>query len=130
MDASTTPELDPQRVFEIYISCRLRGSENVDGVRVEGGTHNATFHPERLERHKAEIEAMLDELPDKFKKTAGFGGWSFLGAYYDKHGKQWTDLHMRVDQLFMLGLAVGKVECVQPRKYPVLPGGVPYYVII
>ena len=128
MNANATTKLTCTRVFEIYISCRLRGSENASGVRVEGSTHNAVFHPERLARHKAEIEAMLDELPDEFKKT-GFGGWSFLSALFDRHGNQWTTLHLRTEQLFMLGLAVGKVGCVQPRKYPTLPGGMPYYVI-
>lgn len=129
MDASTTTKLTCTRVFEIYISCRLRWSENVDGVRVEGGTHNAVFHPERLARHKAEIEEMLDELPDGFKKSGG-GGWSFRNAYLDRHGNRWTDLHLRVDQLFMLGLAIGKVELIPPKKvWLALPSSMPYYAV-
>lgn len=55
---------------------------------------------------------------------------SFLSACNDKHGKQWADLHLRMEQLFQLGLAIGKAECVFSRDmWEILPGGMPYYVI-
>jgi len=69
-------------------------------------------------------------LPEQFKGSAG-GGWSFLNACDDKHGNQWTDLHLRMEQLFQLGIGIGKVKCLMPRAmWSALPGGMPYYAVI
>jgi len=122
--------LSSERVEAIFNDCLFKDGEDTSNyVKAEGIAHNVGFHPERLQSHKAEIEAMLDELPDQFKKSGG-GGWSFLNACLDKHGEQWTDLHLRMEQLFQLGIAIGKVECQLPREmWMVFPGGMPYYVI-
>ncbi len=72
---------------------------------------------------------MLDELPDSFKKSGG-GGMSFQNACVDKQGNQWTDFHQRMEQLFQLGIGIGKVELLMPREmWAMLPGGMPYYAI-
>ena len=35
-----------------------------------------------------------------------------------------------MEELFCLGIAIGRVECLIPREmWKILPGGVPYYVI-
>jgi hypothetical protein len=119
--------LDPNRVEEIFVDCLADGRE--DHVVAEGITCKVGLNPTRLENHRSEIEAMLDELPDEFKRSVG-GGWSFLNACNDKHGNQWTGLHQRMEQLFQLGIGIGKVEAQLPRKmWAALPGGMPYYVI-
>lgn len=122
--------LSAERVEEIFLDCLFRDGEDTSKhVKAEGINSNAGFHPGRLENHKAEIEVMLDELPDEFKLSEG-GGWSFLNAFEDKHGNQWTGLHRRMEQLFLLGIAIGKVEYQLPRDmWSVLPGGMPYLVI-
>jgi len=55
---------------------------------------------------------------------------SFLNACQDRNGNQWTDLHQRMEQLFVLGQAAGFVSCLLPRDmWAALPGGMPYYVV-
>jgi len=123
-------ELNPAVVTHIFEESVLPQGEHMDGeVEVEGITHTARFNPDVLERRKSFLEAMLEELPDTFMASKG-GGWSFLEACVDRHGNQWTGLHPIMEQLFMLGLAIGKVECQIPRHlWEVLPGGMPYYVV-
>jgi hypothetical protein len=122
--------LKSERVEAIFMDCLFKeGEDTTNHVKAKGITSNVGFHPERLTGHKTEIELMLDELPDSFKKTGG-GGMSFLQACEDKHGNQWTDSHQRMEQLFQLGFGTGKVECLLPSDmWAMLPGGMPYYVI-
>lgn len=126
-----TDILTADRVETIFMDCLFQDGENMDNhVKAEGVTSIVGFHPARLESHRAEIVAMLDELPDTFRASVG-GGWSFLNACQDKHGNQWTGLHQRMEQLFQLGIAIGKVKCCTPREmWPILPGGMPYYVVL
>ena len=127
---STQTVLDPERVTPIFTDCLFRDGEDTSNhIKAEGIGRNVGFPPERLQNHKAEIEAMLDELPDEFKKSGG-GGWSFLNACNDKHGNQWTGLHQRMEQLFQLGIGIGKAQYQMPREiWSVLPGGMPYLVV-
>ncbi len=122
--------INPERVNEIFMDCLFQVGEDTNNhIKAEGITRNVGFHPERLESYRAEIVAMLDELPDDFKESGG-GGMSFLNACNDKHGNQWTGLHLRMEQLFQLGIGIGKVKYPMPREmWSVLPGGMPYYVI-
>ena len=126
----STTILDSDKVNAIFMDCLFKDEEDTSKhVKAEGITRDVGFHPERLEGHKVEIVTMLDELPDEFKKSGG-GGMSFLNACNDKHGNQWTDLHQRMEQLFQLGIGVGKAELLMPRKvWGALPGGMPYYVV-
>lgn len=72
---------------------------------------------------------MLDKLPEQFHEATG-GGWSFLNACNDRHGNQWTGLHQRMEQLFQLGIALGRVSYCLPREFwSAMPGGVPYIVV-
>jgi hypothetical protein len=123
--------LTSQRVQEIYADCLFLYEEDTnDGVEVEGIHTKVLFHPDRLAIHKTEIEALMDELPEGFKKTSKDEGLSFLAACQDRHGNQWTDFHGRMEQLFLLGMAVGKAQCLAPKvMWPFLPGGVPFYAI-
>lgn len=127
---STGTVLDPEGVNRIFMDCLFReGEDTSKHVKAEGIQMTIGFHPERLESHRIEIEAMLDELPDEFKESGG-GGWSFLNACNDKHGNQWTGFHQRMEQLFQLGIGIGKVRCqFQKEMWSALPGGMPYYVV-
>ncbi|HBU07443.1 MAG TPA: hypothetical protein DEB09_05170 [Candidatus Magasanikbacteria bacterium] len=121
--------LDPEQVKAVFIDCLFQdGEDTTDHIGIKGITKDVWFHSKRLQSHKAEIEVMLGELPDEFKKSGG--GWSFLKADKDRHGHQWTMLHQRVEQLFMLGMGIGKVQYQMPKEvWPALPGGMPYYII-
>jgi len=122
--------IDSQRVEEIFKDCLFKEGENTEKhIKAEGITSTVGFHPERLENHKQEIITMLGELPDAFHEGKG-GGWSFLNACQDKNGRQWTDLHQRMEQLFQLGIGLGKAKFQMPREmWKVLPGGMPYICI-
>ncbi len=126
---STGIILNPERVKAIFTNCLFRdGEDTSQHVEVEGITSNVVFNPQRLNSHNAEIVAMLDELPKQFHQE---GGSSFLDACVDKHGNQWTGFHQRMEQLFQLGIAIGKVKSVLPRdmRAVIFPRGIPYYTI-
>lgn len=126
----TKTKLDSARVEAIFFDCLFRDGEDTSNhVKAQGITRSVGFHPERLAIHKKEVAAMLEELPDEFQKSGG-GGMSFLNACNDKHGNQWTGMHQTMEQLFQLGIGIGKVECLLPREmWEVLPGGMPYYLV-
>jgi hypothetical protein len=126
----TEPILNSDQVDHIYTACQFHnGDDENQRVQADGIQTIAMFHARRLNEHQTEISAMLDELPSEFHASGG-GGWSFLNACNDKHGNQWTGFHFRMEQLFQLGIGIGRVRCLLPRDmWSVLPGGVPYYVI-
>jgi len=101
-----------------------------EGITVEGIIANYRFDARKIKQYENDIESMLSELPDEFKEDVG-GGWSFLNSCVDRNGHQWTDFHQRMEQLFCLGLATGKVVCQTTRDlWKILPGGMPYYMIL
>jgi hypothetical protein len=122
--------LSPQRVISVFSDCLLQeGGDRSKEVLAYGIVITVSFDSERLESHREEIETLLDELPDEFMQSKG-GGMSFLHACKNKRGRMWTGMHVVVDQLFTLGIAIGKVEFCSPRDtWHLLPGGVPYLVI-
>ena len=129
--------LTADRVEEIFTACLFKAEENHDVfIKAEGLVVTVGFHPERLEEHAAEIEAMLAELPNEFQESFGAdsgneGGWSFLNACQDSHGRQWTGLHQRMEQLLQLGMGIGKARYLLPRElWVALPGGMPYFVVL
>jgi hypothetical protein len=123
--------LTADRVGAIFNDCMFRKEElpPKEYVPASGIITDVGFHPERVESYKDEIAEMLAELSDDFQEAGG-GGMSFLKACEDKHGNQWTGMHQTMEQLFQLGMAVGKVTCQLPREaWELLPGGMPYYVV-
>lgn len=127
---SNKTALNSERVETIFMECLFQEGEDTTGyIPALGIRSDVRFHPQRLQSHRQEIEAMLYELPNEFKKSSG-GGSSFLHACNDKHGNQWTDLHQRMEQLVQLGFGIGKVQYQLPRAmWSFLPGGMPYIVI-
>ena len=123
--------LTSERVETIYKSCLLSTMpRDIDPIRIHGIMTNTLFDPELTELHRKEIDELLNELPEGFHEKTG-GGWSFLQACMDKNGNQWTGMHLTMDRLFQLGMAIGKVEYVFDNRdlWKILPGGMPYIVI-
>ena len=113
------------KIFEEVVSKK----ENEKAISCDGIRGRYYFDKDLLEKNKSNIYEMLMELPTTFRSSDG-GGWSFLNACMDKDGNQWTGLHTVMEQLFVLGIAIGKVKEVLPREmWNVLPGGMPYYVV-
>lgn len=122
--------IDPSKVNDIFCKCLFKTGENTDNhIKARGIKSNVSFHPSRIEENRIGIESLLSELPEQFHESKG-GGMSFLCASHDKDGNLWTGLHQRIEQLFQLGIGIGKVKCLMPKEmWNTLPGGVPYYVI-
>lgn len=125
----TSPRLSGSSVASIFEKCLLQqGEKDADGVEVQG-IAKARFHIGRLKENEGNITSLLAELPDDFRESGG-GGMSFLNACMDRHGNQWTGLQQVMEQLFLLGMGIGKVSSLLPREaWGALPGGVPYYVV-
>ena len=119
-------KLSSENVQKLFDECFCEtGDKKVSAV-----AHEFTFDSNKLEENSDKIRDMLYQLPKNFMKDSG-GGWSFLMACNDKNGEQWTGLHLRMEQLFAMGEAIGKVKSLLPRElWKALPGGVPYYVVI
>ena len=131
MGQGTQTILRPEYVEVTYLECLFsEGEDNAQQVLAEGIRGTVGFHRDRLEQYRQTIQAMLMELPTEFLASQG-GGWSFLNACNDRHGNMWTGLHSTMERLILLGMAIGKVECLIPRAmWPSLPGGMPYYKIL
>lgn len=129
--------LDPREVEDTFAAC-MAADTTADTVEVdvlagpvshEGAVQTVRFDKASLAAHGELVLAMLMELPVQFRESEG-GGWSFLNACEDRHGRLWTGLHMTMAKLFALGQATGMVASLLPREmWDVLPGGVPYYVV-
>lgn len=128
-------ELTAENVVATITSCMFKDDvprEEIEkrAVIVEGIMCKFGFDPERLKAKEADITSMLEQLPKQFRKEVG-GGYSFLAACDREDGIQWTGLHKTMDELFAMGMAIGKVSLCLPRNmWHALPGGMPYYCII
>lgn len=123
--------LDPAQVEATFKDCLFETAEEAQekGIVVEGIVFDAMLNPAKLDEHRELITQMLMELPDQFRRSGG-GGWSFLNACEDRHGNLWTGLHQTMSMLFLLGEGIGMVKSQLPKHmWPMLPGGMPYYVI-
>ena len=120
------PLIDPNEVVALFESC-LRNEGDKDSIRVEGIVFDAILNVKGKEE---QIIKMLDGLPTSFRLSVG-GGMSFLAACQDRNDEQWTGLHQTMSQLFLLGMAAGKVKpCLPKDMWPALPGGMPYYMYL
>lgn len=106
---------------EEYVVASKEGkTKQVDGI-----VRTFIFDSEKLEKNKPYIELLIDQLPQEFKD-----GWSFLNLCVDKNGRQWTDFHETMEELFLLGIAIDKMEYTMPKYlWNKLPGGMPYITI-
>jgi hypothetical protein len=123
-------KLTPQAVDALLESCRAQEGDTDDAVKVEGIVRQLPFNPARVAEHATQIGELLAELPEQFQLAKG-GGWSFLNACEDRHGKLWTGQQQTMETLFCLGIAAGKAKWLMPRDmWDVLPGGMPYVVVM
>lgn len=100
-----------------------------DDLVADGIVHKFSFSREQIEKHKPEIKALLAELPEPFMANKG-GGWSFLNGCIDRQGDQWTGLHLTVEQLVCLGIAAGAAKWTMKEMASMMPGGMPYFVVL
>ncbi|PZU95550.1 MAG: hypothetical protein DI527_00650 [Chelatococcus sp.] len=133
--ALTDPVLTADRVHEIARHCLFKadefpedGSMPAGAIRVDAVNAAFGFHPERIAEKRADIAALLAELPEAFMSDKG-GGFSFLNACVDRLDRPWGE-HRDVEALLALGLATGLASFLMPRDmWDALPGGLPYFVV-
>jgi hypothetical protein len=124
-------KLESKAVLNLMQLCIAPEHEiEVPGVKiVEGIVSKFPFDEGKIQEHSETIREMLMELPVTFREEEG-GGWSFLQACQDRHGNQWTGLHVVMETLMCLGVAAGHVQILLPREmWGALPGGMPYFMI-
>lgn len=124
-------KLNAENVHNTFMNCLFKDGEPTENYIVgEAVQMKVGFHPERLKESEPIISEMLKDLPESFQKTGG-GGMSFLNIVQDKDGNQWADLHRTADELVALGNATGKSQFLLPKEmWDVLPGGMPYIVVL
>ena len=120
--------IDPIKVTEVFTDCLfkeaevLRGIPEVPPIEVNGITLNVGLHPDRVEKHKEDIKAFIDEFPVVFKN-----GYSFLNMCNTEKGELWTGFHKVMEQLMLLGIASKQMEYCAPRDmWNLFPGNMPY----
>lgn len=129
--------IEPIKVHDMFLDCLYRQDELKEGkpiispIEVEGIRGKFGLHPDRIKKYEAQIIDWLKELPNSFREEIG-GGWSFLNGCMTHDEKDiWTGEQRIVDELFCLGIAIGKVAYCAPREmWSAMPGGVPYIKII
>jgi len=122
-------KLSSINVNEVFMDCLFAaGEETITHVVGKGILNDFAFHPERLEKHRDEIKAMLLQLPETFYASKG-GGWSFLNACMTQEGEQWGE-HESMQQLLALGTATEDAKIMLPHDmWDMLPGGMPYFSV-
>lgn len=122
-------ELSPANIDSTFFYC-MGLDQSKDLLKVEGVAIKVSFDPEKIKEKEKDIISLLNQLPDDFKQSGG-GGMSFLNMCTNNKGVMWTGEQLVVDQLFLLGNAIGKCKFLMPREnWNMFIGGMPYIVIL
>lgn len=108
------------------------GPEDPDFKCFDMIAHKMGVNMKKVEEHRQEIADMLSQLPKEFMSSSkgGGGGWSFLNACEREDKVQWTGMHIQVEALITMGMALNMVAFLLPHEmWSVLPGGVPYFIV-
>lgn len=127
--------IDPEAIQAVIVDCLFASHDELLAtpealvVRVEGILRDFVFKRERLESHRGAVESWLRLLPKGFRRDHG-GGGSFLNACNQEDGELWTGLHIRMEELLVLGIGLGLANWLMPRQmWSIFPGGLPYVVL-
>lgn len=125
---TTEMPLTAENVELIHNDC-LGDKSCVGTDYYEGIKNGYCYDKTKVNKHALEIEQMLMQLPKQFRYSVG-GGYSFLHMCMREDGVQWTGLHVTMEKLLCLGLAVGKLTYLLPKKmWDILPASMPYIII-
>ncbi len=126
--------MDARRLDEVFMDCLYTEEETKDlhegrvpegTVLVEGVVRNYGLHGGRLESHREEVRAMVNEMPEAFFPGTG-DGWSFLNLCETRKGERWGQ-HRNMEQLCVLAIGLGMGHWLLPRpSWSAMPGGMPY----
>lgn len=116
-----------EKVEESFRRCLFEENEDTSNyVEVCGISCNYGLHPQRLEGERENIKAILEELPEEFKK-----GYTFLALCYDKEKRLWTGDQRICEQLVVMAIGLKLMSyCLPYEMWSALPGGMPYVIIL
>lgn len=119
--------LTSKNVLDTFMYCLFYKEEDTKNkVFAEGVNLPIYFHPERLKNKEPLVSKMLSELPDSFRSN----GDSFMKMNVNKDGVNWSSNPQVMEQLLLLGIAIGKIQYLQPRDcWGNFEGGMPYIFI-
>lgn len=112
-------EVTEEKVDSVFLLCLFKGGDKKKTKKVTCFKMDVVFDVRALTEYEEEIVDMLDNLSMHFRSGA-----SFIWACIDKYGRTWTTDEDIMQELFLLGLAVGRVrhfEHRQNQKYETLP---------
>ena len=128
----TMTMIDAEQVQKAFLDCQVKepdGNDELAVIHIKGTYRNFALSGERLMSHREQVREWLASMPAEFHLSKG-GGWSFLNACQTADDIQWTSFHERVEQLVVLGIALGFVSWPIPRDvWYLLPGSMPYFAI-
>lgn len=131
ISATTISEIVKDSLYKSEELSDPNTTEPPEGALIGRGImRNFAFHPERLESHRAEVVAMIEQLNKNFLPTeqGGGGGWSFLQLAMDKDDHQWGE-HPDCEELIAIAMGLGLCEYAVPQSmWKHMPGGVPYVI--
>lgn len=115
--------LTSANVAQVFEECLASSGQ---GRIVQGVMHSVAFDEVVLDKNHKLITQMLDQLPRNFQEQEG--GGHFMSACNDVNGELWTDSHMRIETLLLLGLAIGRIDFCLPRElWHIMPYNLPYF---
>lgn len=124
-------ELTTKNVSGIFHDCLFRVGESHSNMVVASGIlFKVGFHPERLQSHKEEIITLCNKLYIRSAKGRKRYTASFMNMCMKEDGDIWTGVQKIMEELLLLGIAVGKMRILQTREeWASMPGGVPFIEI-
>lgn len=124
--------ISAKRVREMFTDSLLPTdhTDETKCISVYGVTSIFGLDPEKIEKYRAEIYSLMEELPNEFwDSPIGQGGYSFIRLPFTKDGDQWGE-QQNAQELMILGLAAGYMQYMFGMDFwKALPGSVPYIVI-
>lgn len=122
-------ELTDKNVLDIYKDCVFNDEDVIDGrpnekfTIVKGVGVTLNLKTSKLNKHKPQIIAFFDKLPDTNEPL------SMLEFCMDKNANQWTEHYQTVEQLIQLGIATELLDYYptdNKKDWALLPGGLPF----
>jgi hypothetical protein len=101
-------------VTRIYLDCEQKGQDKehlkeIESLNTKSDTYLMRFNVDKLNHYQAQIEEMIDNLPDDFRKSEGA---PLYRAWYSRDEEKWTEYPSEVYRLLTLGIAIGKIQIV------------------
>jgi hypothetical protein len=96
------------RVGAMFGECTYRRVDAEHMLPAIAVQSSVAYYPDLLEARRADIVAMLDELPDGFRERGP--GLQLKECQLTRSGRRWTNADLLVEWLMMLAIGLDLVE--------------------